>query len=235
MIFTMPWSPTCAYPHPFAGPAAGHHPVQNYLSYGAVDLLIWSVIGDLVNRFRQDTLKLPPMALVDGAAMLEDNEVPFTYLWPAALMPKPADWGAAHRSGEFHLPRPGARLRALACAARLPRRRRSANLRRVRVRRCRRPSRRHPHHLHGARKSRRARHRIGRLGASRRRHAPAERLLDRRLPARLVAPALPRRLPSWGRRNHRRRSPCRAAHGRGAFLRRSVLLGADRRGCRRGP
>ena len=94
MIFTMPWSPTCAYPHPFAGIDPGqHHPVQNFLSYGLVDLLIWSGIGDLVNAFRQDILKLSPIALVDGAALLEDNEVPFTYLWPAALVPKPADWG----------------------------------------------------------------------------------------------------------------------------------------------
>jgi UDP:flavonoid glycosyltransferase YjiC (YdhE family) len=94
MIFTMPWSPTCAYPHPFAGIDPGqHHPVQNFLSYSLVDLLIWSGIGDLVNAFRQDILKLSPIALVDGAALLEDNEVPFTYLWPAALVPKPADWG----------------------------------------------------------------------------------------------------------------------------------------------
>ena len=94
MIFTMPWSPTCAYPHPFAHIAPGRkRPVQNFLSYGVVDLLIWSGIGDLVNKFRQDTLKLPPVALVDGAALLEDHEVPFTYLWLASLVPKPADWG----------------------------------------------------------------------------------------------------------------------------------------------
>jgi UDP:flavonoid glycosyltransferase YjiC (YdhE family) len=94
MIFTMPWSPTCAYPHPFAGIDPGqHHPVQNFLSYSLVDLLVWSGIGDLVNAFRQDILKLSPIALVDGPALLEDNEVPFTYLWPAALVPKPADWG----------------------------------------------------------------------------------------------------------------------------------------------
>ena len=93
MAFTMPWSPTGANPHPFARLAPGHHPVQNFLSYGVVDLLVWSGIGDLVNAFRQDILKLPPVALVDGAALLEDNEVPFTYLWPAALVPRPADWG----------------------------------------------------------------------------------------------------------------------------------------------
>jgi sterol 3beta-glucosyltransferase len=94
MIFTMPWSATCAYPHPFARIDRGqHHPVQNFLSYGVVDLLIWAGLGDLVNAFRQGVLKLPPIALVDGAALLEDNEVPFTYLWPAALVPRPADWG----------------------------------------------------------------------------------------------------------------------------------------------
>lgn len=94
MIFTMPWSPTCAYPHPFANLApGGNHPVQNFLSYGVVDLLVWSGIGDLVNTFRQDLLQLPPVSLADGASLLEDNEVPFTYLWPASLVPKPADWG----------------------------------------------------------------------------------------------------------------------------------------------
>jgi sterol 3beta-glucosyltransferase len=94
MIFTMPWSPTSAYPHPFWHVASGeNHPVQNFLSYGLMDLLIWSGIGDLVNTFRRDTLHLPPLSLVDGASLLEDNEVPFTYLWPASLLPKPADWG----------------------------------------------------------------------------------------------------------------------------------------------
>jgi sterol 3beta-glucosyltransferase len=93
MIFTMPWSPTSAYPHPFWHIApGGKHPVQNFLSYGLMDLLIWSGIGDLVNAFRQDTLNLPPLTLVDGASLLEDNEVPFTYLWPASLVPRPADW-----------------------------------------------------------------------------------------------------------------------------------------------
>jgi sterol 3beta-glucosyltransferase len=94
MIFTMPWSATAAVPHPFAGVEPGaDRPVQNFLSYGVVDLLIWGGIADLVNAFREETLKLPPIALADGAALLDDNEVPFTYLWPPSLVPKPADWG----------------------------------------------------------------------------------------------------------------------------------------------
>jgi sterol 3beta-glucosyltransferase len=94
MIFTMPWSATAAVPHPFARIDPGADgPVQNFLSYGVVDLLIWSGIADLVNAFRKDTLGLPSISLADGAALLEDHEVPFTYLWPTSLMPKPPDWG----------------------------------------------------------------------------------------------------------------------------------------------
>jgi hypothetical protein len=41
MIFTMPWSPTSAVPHPFAGiDPTEHGPVQNFMSYRLVDLLI---------------------------------------------------------------------------------------------------------------------------------------------------------------------------------------------------
>lgn len=94
MIFTMPWNATCAFPHPFANidPSA-HRPVENFFSYGIVDLLVWTGMGDLVNTFRAKTLKLPPIALADGAALLDDHEVPFTYLWPDSLVPKPEEWG----------------------------------------------------------------------------------------------------------------------------------------------
>jgi sterol 3beta-glucosyltransferase len=94
MIFTMPWSATSAFPHPFAQiDPSTHRPVENFFSYGIVDLLVWAGLGDLVDAFRVETLKLPPIPLTDGAALLEDHEVPFTYLWPASLVPKPEDWG----------------------------------------------------------------------------------------------------------------------------------------------
>lgn len=94
MIFTMPWSATCAFPHPFARiDPSTHRPVENFFSYGVIDLLVWAGIGDLVDTFRTETLGLPPVTLTDGAALLEDHEVPFTYLWPASLVPKPQDWG----------------------------------------------------------------------------------------------------------------------------------------------
>ena len=54
---------------------------------------MWAGIGDLVNAFRTETLGLPAVTLTDGAALLEDHEVPFTYLWPNSLVTKPQDWG----------------------------------------------------------------------------------------------------------------------------------------------
>jgi len=94
MIFTMPWTATCAFPHPFAHiDPSTHRPLENFLSYGIIDLLISAGIGDLVDGFRTKTLGLPPLALTDGAALLDDHEVPFTYLWPASLVPKPKEWG----------------------------------------------------------------------------------------------------------------------------------------------
>ena len=66
-----------------------------------MDLLIWGGIADLVNTFREETLKLPPIFLTDGATLLDDNEVPFTYLWPPSLVAKPADWGPHIDLGNF--------------------------------------------------------------------------------------------------------------------------------------
>ncbi|PWU25597.1 MAG: hypothetical protein C5B48_00505 [Candidatus Rokuibacteriota bacterium] len=94
MVFTMPWSATCRFPHPFAQiKNSAHYSVENFFSYGVVDLIVWAGINDLVDAFRMKTLKLAPLALTDGAALLEDHEVPFTYLWPESLVPKPEDWG----------------------------------------------------------------------------------------------------------------------------------------------
>jgi UDP:flavonoid glycosyltransferase YjiC (YdhE family) len=94
MMFTLPWTPTTAFPQPFANLNPGRHPsLLNWLSYSAVDLLLWAGIGDIVNRFRTRTLGLPALHVAaEGANVINDRAVPFTYLWSPALIPKPADW-----------------------------------------------------------------------------------------------------------------------------------------------
>jgi UDP:flavonoid glycosyltransferase YjiC (YdhE family) len=94
MIFTMPWTATSAFPHPLTRLQPGeHHPVRNFLSYGVVGTMMWAGLGDVVNAFRERTLGLPPLDLVQGASLLEDSEVPFTYLFPESVIPRPPDWG----------------------------------------------------------------------------------------------------------------------------------------------
>ena len=95
MVFTMPWTPTTAFPHPLANLGGGRHgPVENWLSFLTIDFLTWAGSADLVNRFREETLGLEPILLGEGgSSLVHDNEVPTTYLWSPSFVPKPADWG----------------------------------------------------------------------------------------------------------------------------------------------
>lgn len=95
LIFTMPWSPTQAFPHPLANvePSNVDPSVTNYLSYYMMELLAWQGLGDIITRFRVKTLNLDPISPLWGHLLLSRMKVPFTYLWSQELIPKPKDWG----------------------------------------------------------------------------------------------------------------------------------------------
>ncbi|CAE7219504.1 hypothetical protein PTNB73_09883 [Pyrenophora teres f. teres] len=94
MMFTMPWSPTQQFPHPLANiQSTNADPtITNYMSYIMVDILTWQGLGDVINRFRKESLRLDPISAVWAPAMLARLKVPFTYCWSPALIPKPRDW-----------------------------------------------------------------------------------------------------------------------------------------------
>ncbi|TID26462.1 Glutathione reductase [Venturia nashicola] len=96
MMFTMPWSPTEAFPHPLANITSSNadQTVSNYITYALVDMLTWQGLGDIINRFRVHILGLEPISLVWGPGMLARLKVPYTYCWSPALIPKPNDWGS---------------------------------------------------------------------------------------------------------------------------------------------
>ncbi|KAM5362391.1 hypothetical protein ACJA88_014049 [Fusarium oxysporum] len=79
MVFTMPWSPTKAFPHPLAA-----------MSYGDADAR--GNLGDLINKFRTQTLHLDPVSPMWGYQLLSRLRVPYSYLWSESLLPKPFDW-----------------------------------------------------------------------------------------------------------------------------------------------
>ncbi|CAE6424567.1 unnamed protein product [Rhizoctonia solani] len=82
MSFTMPWSPTMAFPHPLVNvrTSQAEPRMTNYLTYGLADAMTWQ------GRKR---LGLPP---ISGAGIIEWCNVPWTYCMSPALVPKPQDW-----------------------------------------------------------------------------------------------------------------------------------------------
>ncbi|TKA33339.1 hypothetical protein B0A50_00892 [Salinomyces thailandicus] len=95
IMFTMPYSPTQAFPHPLANIQSSNADphLTNYMSYALIDMLTWQGLGDVINRFRQKSLGLEPVSLVWAPGMLQRLKIPHTYCWSPALIPKPKDWG----------------------------------------------------------------------------------------------------------------------------------------------
>ncbi|GAU13332.1 hypothetical protein TSUD_42860 [Trifolium subterraneum] len=90
IFFTMPWTPTYAFPHPLARVPQG---AGYWMSYIIVDLLIWWGMRGIINDFRKRTLKLPPIAyfsMYRGSI----SHLPTAYMWSPHLVPKPSDWGS---------------------------------------------------------------------------------------------------------------------------------------------
>ncbi|KAI9883417.1 MAG: L-arabinitol 4-dehydrogenase [Watsoniomyces obsoletus] len=96
IMFTMPWSPTQAFPHPLANIVSSNADtsMSNFVSYALVEMLTWQGLGDMINRFRERTLKLEPVSIMWAPGMLSRLRIPYTYCWSPALIPKPRDWGS---------------------------------------------------------------------------------------------------------------------------------------------
>lgn len=105
IMFTMPYSPTQAFPHPLANIQSSNADPQltNYISYAMIDLLSWQALGDIVNRFRSRCLGLDPVSVIWGPGMLQRLKIPHTYCWSPALIPKPKDWGGHISISGFYL------------------------------------------------------------------------------------------------------------------------------------
>ncbi|KAL9596671.1 MAG: hypothetical protein Q9219_005630 [cf. Caloplaca sp. 3 TL-2023] len=96
LMFTMPWSPTQAFPHPLANIQSSNadQSITNFISYALVEIMTWQGLGDIINRFREKSLGLEPVSLLWAPGMASRLHVPYTYCWSPALIPKPKDWGS---------------------------------------------------------------------------------------------------------------------------------------------
>ena len=84
--FTMPWSTTAMYPHPFAATDK----FGNEESYTLVDKMIWLGLGQKITEFRSDVLKLP-----DGDKRISVSKmtIPHVYCFSEHMIERPSDWG----------------------------------------------------------------------------------------------------------------------------------------------
>jgi len=105
LMFTMPYSPTQAFPHPLANIQSSNADplVSNYISYAMIEVLAWQGLGDIINRFRVKCLALDPVSSIWAPGMLQRLKIPHTYCWSPALIPKPRDWGSHISLAGFYM------------------------------------------------------------------------------------------------------------------------------------
>ncbi|KAK3357606.1 CHIP6 protein [Lasiosphaeria hispida] len=95
LMFTFPYTPTQAFPHPLASIKKSNVDpgYTNFISYPLVEMMVWQGLGDLINDFRVKTLGLDPVSTLWAPGATYRLHVPFTYMWSPGLVPKPEDWG----------------------------------------------------------------------------------------------------------------------------------------------
>ncbi|KEQ75718.1 sterol glucosyltransferase [Aureobasidium namibiae CBS 147.97] len=94
LMFTMPWTATKSFPHPLANikDNKAEPSIINRLSYAMVEWMTWQGLADVVNGWRE-TLDLEPVPTTEGPFLAYTQNIPTTYCWSGALVPKPSDWG----------------------------------------------------------------------------------------------------------------------------------------------
>ncbi|KAF8644526.1 hypothetical protein AX16_008402 [Volvariella volvacea WC 439] len=86
--FTMPWTKTSEFPHPFLSPPVDA-PRFNSASYILFNNVLWAATSKQINKWRKRKLKLPPTTM-DHLAQLK---IIYIYNFSSAVVPKPLDWG----------------------------------------------------------------------------------------------------------------------------------------------
>ncbi|KAL5482822.1 hypothetical protein ACEPAI_9417 [Sanghuangporus weigelae] len=86
--FTMPWSKTTEFPHPFLSTPVDL-PRFNVSTYVLFDNLFWYSSAGQVNRWRRNTLHIGNTDMDH----LAQSKIPFIYNFSPSVVPKPLDWG----------------------------------------------------------------------------------------------------------------------------------------------
>ena len=98
--FSMMWTRTRAYPHPFVVPKQKLGGNYNYLSYVIVDKFLWQASAYQINKWRTKMLDLPATSF----ERLQVHRVPFLYNFSPSVVAKPLDFSPwIHVTGNWSL------------------------------------------------------------------------------------------------------------------------------------
>jgi len=101
--FPFPWTRTRAFPHPFAVPERNLGRGYNYMTYTTIEQVFWKGISGQINKWRQQSLGLPPTT----SDRMEAHRVPTLYSWSPSVVPAPMDWHSwVHVTGYWFLDNP---------------------------------------------------------------------------------------------------------------------------------
>jgi hypothetical protein len=82
-LYSMPWSPTRDFQHPIANIKSSNASggMTNEMTFTLVEMMTWQGLGDLINKFRTETLNLGELTQAAATTMLHRLRIPYTYCW----------------------------------------------------------------------------------------------------------------------------------------------------------
>lgn len=87
-----PLSPTTVFPSPAAPPGWQFGPAYNWTTHIGAALLSWLPFRQTFNRWRTQTLGLPPLGLAGPYRGFQQKKIPIIYGYSPSIIPKPHDW-----------------------------------------------------------------------------------------------------------------------------------------------
>lgn len=101
--FTMPWTRTSQFPHPFAVTDVNLGAGYNSMTWALMEQVYWTGIQPIINRFRKNILDLPPAV----GSFYDDAKSPFIYNFSPSVVEPPSDWkDYIHLCGYWFLDNP---------------------------------------------------------------------------------------------------------------------------------
>ncbi len=95
--FTVPATPTRAYPANFVPPALRLGGRVNRLTHQFTLQLFWLLLRGQANAARRAVLDLPPLPVREPFGAMDRAGAPVLYGYSPAFAPPPSDWGDAHQ------------------------------------------------------------------------------------------------------------------------------------------